>query len=482
MAFVARLRGAAGLRHAPVFLAWAWCLAAASSFAEARVVDVRVGLHADHTRVVIELDQPGTHRTTRDASGDSLSIALDAKAARRRVVSRGPLVSAVSIEPKKDGAVARITLREPGVEVSELRLDSPPRIVIDLRRGSVAKRAPAPIAPAPAPAAPAATDDADEIAEAPSPDDSPAPAAKRTGRDPFATPSGYEALVAAQRSAGGGLAPVESPPAAPAPAPANAPPPREAGPPPTPARPSIARVEAPPAVVTPPVSAPASVPAPGASLLGRIASVDAAPFVLLLVGLLAVWFVYRRLAASRTRRVALDEDADLFGDAIEARDEAPAHVAPAEPAGPLFAWDSSRESEAVEREDERPAVALSLVPPPEPEPEHEFETGPDAEPALEVAVLEAVEPEAAAGWTTLAVPQDAPTAEPAIAAAFEERIARLEATIEELRDARERLERFAAAQNEELRVQRAAIARTQRVIRGLTRSEDGTEGPQPTVE
>jgi hypothetical protein len=233
-------------------------------------------------------------------------------------------------------------------------------------------------------------------------------------------------------------------------------------------------------VVTPPVSAPASVPAPGASLLGRIASVDAAPFVLLLVGLLAVWFVYRRLAASRTRRVALDEDADLFGDAIEARDEAPAHVAPAEPAGPLFAWDSSRESEAVEREDERPAVALSLVPPPEPE--HEFETGPDAEPALEVAVLEAVEPEAAAGWTTLAVPQDAPTAEPAIAAAFEERIARLEATIEELRDARERLERFAAAQNEELRVQRAAIARTQRVIRGLTRSEDGTEGPQPTVE
>ena len=38
--------------------------------------------------------------------------------------------------------------------------------------------------------------------------------------------------------------------------------------------------------------------------------------------------------------------------------------------------------------------------------------------------------------------------------------------------ARERLERQVAAQSEELRVQRAAIARTQRALRSLSRSEE----------
>jgi hypothetical protein len=61
--------------------------------------------------------------------------------------------------------------------------------------------------------------------------------------------------------------------------------------------------------------------------------------------------------------------------------------------------------------------------------------------------------------------------------ALERRIARLVGRIEELLEARERLERYAAAQNEELRVQRAAIARTQRVLRGIVRTEDPPEEP-----
>jgi hypothetical protein len=59
----------------------------------------------------------------------------------------------------------------------------------------------------------------------------------------------------------------------------------------------------------------------------------------------------------------------------------------------------------------------------------------------------------------------------------ERRIAHLERRLEELVDARERLERQVAAQTEELRVQRAAIARTQRVLRTVApRAEDEPSG------
>jgi septal ring factor EnvC (AmiA/AmiB activator) len=52
------------------------------------------------------------------------------------------------------------------------------------------------------------------------------------------------------------------------------------------------------------------------------------------------------------------------------------------------------------------------------------------------------------------------------------RIANLETRLDEANDSRERLERQDAAQSEELRVQRAAIARTQRALRSLSRSEE----------
>jgi len=55
---------------------------------------------------------------------------------------------------------------------------------------------------------------------------------------------------------------------------------------------------------------------------------------------------------------------------------------------------------------------------------------------------------------------------------LERRVAQLETRLDESNDARERLERQVAAQSEELRVQRAAIARTQRALRGLNRGEE----------
>ena len=63
-------------------------------------------------------------------------------------------------------------------------------------------------------------------------------------------------------------------------------------------------------------------------------------------------------------------------------------------------------------------------------------------------------------------------------AEFERRMAGMETRIDELVDAKERLERQVAAQTEELRVQRAAIARTQRAVRNLNRSgEDSPTEP-----
>jgi hypothetical protein len=61
----------------------------------------------------------------------------------------------------------------------------------------------------------------------------------------------------------------------------------------------------------------------------------------------------------------------------------------------------------------------------------------------------------------------------------ERRIAELERRIEQLAEARERLERQVAAQTEELRVQRAAIARTQRVVRSIAKTEDIATEPVP---
>jgi hypothetical protein len=59
-------------------------------------------------------------------------------------------------------------------------------------------------------------------------------------------------------------------------------------------------------------------------------------------------------------------------------------------------------------------------------------------------------------------------------AELERRLSLLEQRLEEVIDAKDRLERQVSAQTEELRVQRAAIARTQRVLRTVVRPEDDT--------
>ena len=71
----------------------------------------------------------------------------------------------------------------------------------------------------------------------------------------------------------------------------------------------------------------------------------------------------------------------------------------------------------------------------------------------------------------------APAADPA--QELERRLTQLEERLDEMVDAKDRLGRQIAAQTEELRVQRAAIARTQRVLRDLTRPGDEATEPIP---
>ena len=69
----------------------------------------------------------------------------------------------------------------------------------------------------------------------------------------------------------------------------------------------------------------------------------------------------------------------------------------------------------------------------------------------------------------------------AVPVMVDERLSGLEERVNDLADAKERLERQVAAQSEELRVQRAAIARTQRVLRTVVRPEDEASEPVPKV-
>jgi hypothetical protein len=62
---------------------------------------------------------------------------------------------------------------------------------------------------------------------------------------------------------------------------------------------------------------------------------------------------------------------------------------------------------------------------------------------------------------------------------LERRMKQLESQVEELLETKERLERQVAAQTEELRVQRAAIARTQRVLRTVVKPEEEATEPVP---
>jgi hypothetical protein len=486
----------------------AWLLAASGAGA-ATVSEVRVGTHDDgHTRIVVELDSMAGYRLQAPSAGGSpeLIVDLDASSISRDVPSKSRVVKQVHVEPSANGSTVRISLATGDVAVKEMLLANPPRIVFDLKaRGPIPKNT---VVAEVAPVEPAKSDTeaTPEKVEAPK-------------SDPIviaaAAPAAAESSALKER---GTIPPASSPskitmPSAPTPAledDAMPPPPTAPQPELEPALAAAAAPEpAPKPTLIPPVerdkrvasTPPASTPSPEArreaiaakaqpQSAGGDSLVDLAMSP---IGLGAIGAVVLLLAivVLRRRRSAEDEDplytvmsADDAGAAVSMDDAYPATEAGARP--PVLSSLGPYEPDAYEDASE-PVFKPDAV-------GSQMTLG--SVPVVEVAVplppmlgdddsdsdsIFASEPEVVVAPAPISIPVPEPIASPVaqISADVERRVAELERRLEQLTEARERLERQVAAQTEELRVQRAAIARTQRVVRTIAKTEDMATEPVP---
>lgn len=465
-------------------VALAACLALAPGAAwAAQLVDVRVGRHDDFTRIVFELDAPAGYRIERDESAPGVSelvVTLEAGGASRRVPTPKSLVEGVSIDSLgPQNAVAHIRLASNALRLKEMILSGPPRIVLDVLPAESAKapapaRSPAPrtqakVKPAPPPAqtSPSRTPERAKRAATPAPrvpataPDVPASAAPATPQ-PRKPPSG-EAIVPReakpppraearpqatpqkQVAATEGEAAPSHPEEL-----AMATPQERAAPPPRPPRAS----EPPRAAsrseerVTRPAPPPARRAAPeggGGLFDARTLGLAAGGIFLLALGF--VWLRRRRAESFEEEEGFSLEDGGLAqGEANPFDESAPQSAereapSPPPPASAQASTPARAEGESMET----PSVTTDSL----------FSSTPSGAAA-------------AAGTAGGKEHEDIMR----LVRELERRVANLETRLDEAIDAKERMERQVAAQTEELRVQRAAIARTQRAVRNLSRPEE----------
>jgi len=470
---------------------------AASPAGAARVEQVRVGDHEDFTRVVVELDAPASYRWAirEGSSGLELVLELDARSTTRSVASRSTLVKGVELRPAPDGAgtTARVGLRVPAVDVKEMVLPDPQRIVLDLRRASprpAVRPAAGGSAAPPAvtlrvdPSAPAerepvaASEPAEEEAAAAQPEAEPAPARRTVGRArvdaaPEAPGSAPEAGGPVDAAGAGPEDPAE-PDSGAAPGAGGAP--EATGTAAAPEGPlddpvSRARREAAAAAAAreravAPEPPAASSPPDRRGWLERLLAGD--PAVGLVAAAVGILLLFLAFVALRKRSARLAREAAATPWPPPGAEERPEFEAGRrEAAAAPEAWAADAEQEAQEAVEPARAAAgepmgpLFSEPPPEPE-------APAAGAGMAAAGAP-LEPEVEAKDEA-----DGPLLEE-----LERRIERLEARLADGLDARERLERQLAAHTEELRVQRAAIARTQRAVRAAVRGPEAP-GSEPT--
>jgi hypothetical protein len=487
----------------------------------ARVVEVRVGSHPKFTRVVFELDAPAGYRIERRGAGEGqeLVIVLDAASAPRKLSSRSPMVAGVELEASGTSSVARVRLRRSAPLVKELILAGPPRIVLDLvlpettaretekkpAAAAEAKPAPPPVAETrkidstakpgvgakppsgeapPVVAKPPAREAPPVVAKPPVREAPPVVMKPPSGEAPpvAARPDELEAKTArplppapptpgeraakalegerivepkpataqrepeAERAAEAPPAALPAEPTAPAvkpPAPAR---PMPAVKPPAPARPM-------PAVKPPPV-APKAEPATGPFGL----PLGGAPESWLTLGLVAAGaLLFLAVVAMLLRRHSRPTPLDAFETGRQ-------------PLGPGESFETGERQGWGETAGGRPERgALPAAGP------GLFEETEKGEGAMEMGAELPTEREPRGRMASAAVSADAIPGP--VVRELERRMTELEARLDQVNEARERLERQVTAQSEELRVQRAAIARTQRALRGMSRGgeEQATE-------
>lgn len=478
-------------RLAPLACAALAAAAFAAPTRAAELVEIRVGVHPGFTRVVFELDSEAGYSVARPAAegaSDELVVDLAAHSLRRVVTSRSDLVETVRIEPTEHGSVARIRLRGSAVAVADTLLLHPPRIVIDLRRPSPSLAAaetqsaqaepgeppasePAPAtepggvdeaaqAPSPPPLAeePALTPDA-ESADAIEPEEAATAGAAETAPEEIpGEPSVMDEH--AQELAGGETVPGEAPPPVTQggeEAPETA---RAFEPEPTPAQ--AARPEA---------GTGRPVAAPGGSATGLPAPFDDPALLVAAAGALALMLLLVAVRSRRRRAQPRLPEFPPFEEEPDSSEEPVVEARAEDDLGPL-AMPRARELGGETRPPQRSSI---------------FDAGYDVEheedATLRPGLESAGEPSRSSGpgfaGAALPVPRASGAESDRRVEDLERRLAHLEKRLEEVSEVKDRLDRQLATQNEELRVQRAAIARTQRVLRNLSRPEDVATEPAP---
>jgi len=469
----------------------AFLLLAATPAWAARVLDVRVGHHPTYARVVFELDSPTGYRVERHTPVPGVSelvITLDASSETESLVTRDQsLIEGIELSFDGDRSVAQIRLARDGLKLKEMILASPPRIVLDVlsekkaaqAAPSVAKAEPEPKAiepekvvktepsapvvvekPAPAPAI--AQKPAGEPPESPSlaATERPVPAAPGSARP--TSPSGSQPPQLALATP-----PAATPVVPPIPA-ASRPPPKPA------AQPRSVPPSRPAAAARPrPQPKPAAVPPPAEeSFFTGTVMMAVGAVVVLALG--AVGLAWRRRSSS-------DAEDDEF-DGAELDEEDPFAGFDADPAADVEAAGQQGDTEEFAFADEEGEAAKAAN-------DQELAVSDDSEPQEGSDMDQQISENASTVMLNSPPIASVGVSEQAGDSAdvmrmfteFERRVASLETRLDEAVDARERLERQVAAQTEELRVQRAAIARTQRAVRNLSRPEEDAAPTEPAL-
>jgi hypothetical protein len=479
-------------------------LVSASSAMAAEITEVRIGRHAEFTRVVFELDRAAGYRIERaDPASDvaELVVSLDASSIPRRIQSSKSLIEQVDVEPAGSRSIVHIKLAKDGLRLKEMILASPPRIVLDVLEdpatlaAAKAARKPSPKATtSPKPvakvaekktAAPAREEKSFDDVVAQIPTESKKLAMKPVEKTPVpappkATPKPVEKPVekVAEKSK-----PVDEPkpemakPVAPAPLVAKAEP-VVADEPSTSTPIDEAKSEATEKSLAMPKLIPPT-PEPSAS---EVAEAKPAPRPMMvrtkpqtqegpdymfwglvgggaLVVLLGGVMLVRRMRGGGEVDFSEEGAGEAGGDGEE------------NPFGNLRGDDEqltlgtagrSKGSSLIDEEKESESVVFGDSE------ENKMED-------MEVISRDQVNQSLGSEMPPMGgVPEEFQQ----MMREMNRRVEALEGRIDELVDARDRLERQVAAQTEELRVQRAAIARTQRAVRNLARPED--EEPEAT--
>ena len=456
----------------------------ANAASGANLTDVRVGVHKDYTRVVFQLDGVSPYRLvgleSKPEGGLLLILALDA----------GP-IEVAPIRPAKSRHIQALRLRggEAGgsqvrirlhgdAEMKELVLRKPDRIVIDFYDpgAGVASLVSSLVASATVAQAPLESGELAAVSE---------PIDLEPAVDELSEPVGDEAPAGSFEEGSdeplvgevvGGVPEVLEPAAEPDDAFAGV----EIG--------EVVAEE--PLADRPPGTSPPPLDLPGGESDGSL--LDSPVVLTALAGLAVVALLF---ALGRRRRADAENEAFSPLDAAEGAEPGVAESVGAEraeaerDAGFALAGDPEGEGEASTAEEVAVSAADESTLPPAGE--HDI----DLEAAGEV-VVEGTEmnqdtdsPTAAVTGGGLPTPPLAALGQSDVGASevaklveeFDRRIAHLENRLEEVVDAKERLERQVSAQTEELRVQRAAIARTQRVLRTIARPDEEASEPVPKI-